>query len=77
MEFSFLKFWGPSFFVLNTKTTMTTLSLSLSAFEDLDLILFSMLKHIIEYETYLSVSIYWGDNVRPRESYKAYDASCS
>ena len=39
-EFSFLKFWVPSFFVLNKTERGATLCLNISAFTDLDLILF-------------------------------------
>ena len=50
MEFSFLKFWAPSFFVLNKTERGATLCLYLSAFTGLDLILFPTLKQILKYE---------------------------
>ena len=59
MEFSFLKFWVPSFFVLNKTERGATLSLILSEFTDSNLVLFSTLKQIIKYELYPSNSLYF------------------
>ena len=53
MEFSFLKFWVPSFFVLNKTEREATLSLILSEFTDSNLVLFSTLKQILKYELIL------------------------
>ena len=45
MEFSFLEFWVPSFFGLNEREA--TLGSNISAFTDLDLIVFSTLKGVL------------------------------
>ena len=59
MEFSFLKFWVPSFFVLNKTERGATLSLILSEFTDSNLVLFSTLKQILKYELYPSKRLYF------------------
>ena len=59
MEFSFLKFWVPSFFVLNKTEKGATLSLILSEFTDSNLVLFSTLKQILKYELYPSKRLYF------------------
>ena len=59
MEFSFLKFWVPSFFVLNKTERGATLSLILSEFTDSNLVLFFTLKQILKYELYPSKRLYF------------------
>ena len=59
MEFSFLKFWVPSFFVLNKTERGATLSLILSEFTDSNLVLFSTLKQVLKYELYPSKRLYF------------------
>ena len=59
MEFSFLEFWVPFFFVLNKTERRATLSLILSEFTDSNLVLFSTLKQILKYELYPSKRLYF------------------
>ena len=59
MEFSFLKFGVPSFFVLTKTERGATLSLILLEFTDPNLVLFSTLKQILKYELYPSKRLYF------------------